>query len=261
MLFSNTDDGDEFPRRIRIYEIKKYFWVIGTLSISLVILLFVLCQIGVNYYQIDSVSDLTLNREKRSVNSVENESNIEEIQSLWSQISERRRRNIDIDQNDLNLIQDEIIRRKRLITDMKDIEAKLENCKRKQFQNDQRCEQFFREIFEINKLLKENVVLMEEIRKKYDKIEQNEMQPVPHNRPVPIHEDLDRKKNLWNNDKSKFLDALHNEEKHMPQPQPQPQLQQMPSFREFRQKNDDKAITPLKNPSFGNVSCNYLCNI
>lgn len=241
-LLSNTDDEEEFSRSIRMNEIKKYFWVIGTLSISLVILLFVLCQIGVNYYQIDSVSVVDLNREKRSVNSFESES-IDEIQSFLSQISERKRRNIDIDQNDLLLIENEIIRRKRLITDMKDIEAKFENCK--QFQNDERCQQFFRDIVQINNLLQENVELMDVIRKKYDKMEQNKVQPVVHGRPVPIHEDLDRTNKLWNNEKSKFLDALHNEQKHKPQP--------IPGLREFREKNDDKAITPLKNPNFGNV--------
>lgn len=223
-------------------EIKKYFWVIGSLSISLVILLFVLFQIGVYYYQIDNVSDLSLNREKRSVNSFESE-NIDEIQSFWSEISERRRRNIDIDQNDWRTVENEIKRRKRLITDMQDIEAKFEKCK--QIQNDQRCEHFLREMAQINKLLQENMVLMEEVRRKYDRIEQNKMQPVVHTRPVPIHEDLDRANNLWNNDKTKFLDALHNEQKHVPQP--------TSGLREFREKNDDKAITPLKNTNFGNV--------
>lgn len=228
-------------------EIKKYFWIIGTLSISLVILLFVLCQIGVNYNQSESISVLNLNREKRSVNFMQNE-NIDEIQRFWSQISDRKRRNIDIDQNDLRMFEVEFIRRKRLFTDMRDIEDKFKNCKK--FQKDDRCERFFQDIIQINKLLQENVVLMDEIRKKYDKIEENKMRQVVHTRPVAIHEDLDRTNNLWNNDKFKFSDALHNEQKHM--------LPPAPSLREFREKSDDKVITPLsKNPNFGNV---LMCN-
>lgn len=187
-LHSNTDDEDEVSRSIRVREIKKYFWIIGTLSISLVILLFVLCQIGVNYNQIESISELNLNREKRSVKFLENE-NIDEIQKFWSQISDRKRRNIDIDQNDLRMFEIEFIRRKRLITDMKDIEDKFENCKK--FQNDDRCERFFKDIVQINKLLQENVVLMDEIRKKYDKIEENKIQQVVHTRPMLIHEEIE----------------------------------------------------------------------
>lgn len=237
---------------IRAKEIKRYFIIIGCLCVTLVILLFVLCQIGI-YEQIETDLDISQpTRAKRSVNSIVNfEKSAKQLKPI--KLAKRKRRQVLWHQSDFEIYEAARTRRKRLSEDLKHFEAEFERCKKLK-KNDKKCEEFYKEIIQISNLMQENMSFMTEIYKKYENVERSDMHLVEDVHPVPrFHEELEHQHtdDRWNGEKTKtILDVLHQRER----PGLMPAMQPDSSPDRLREKNDnDKVISPLKNPNFGNV--------
>lgn len=226
--------------------IKHYFIVIGMLCIVVVCLLFLLLDFGM-------VSNITIIgnnlQSKKSAQCVsENETKTE-----ISLILRRLRRHSD----------DSKVREKKRVNEKIDKLLIISEKCRKSGNLDSNCQHYMEEVKQLGELLRQKTELM----KKFDKlddinaIDENELDPngkqsddhqSSHKiQPMPkFHEDLDAMHtNQWKMEKDKSMfDAMqHHADNLMPfAAQPDPS-----AVAQFREKSDDKIITPLKSQSFG----------
>lgn len=250
----------------RVREIIRYFIAISSLCILLVILLFVLFEIGIDGEIVTDFNELRPNliREKRSVHTINENNKIRPVLNHEFS-SKRKRRQTQIDPLQQETVGDVFLRQKRLNDDLKRFQYKFEQCKVME-PNDSKCDEFYREILEISKLLKDNMYLILDIYKKYD----NQMPPVSTSdvkivdniQPVPkFHEEFEnhRPDDHWNNEKSKtIIDVIHQKEHTRLLPPFEPIN---PSVVEQRDRGDgDKTINPLKNQNFGKFKMEFSIN-
>lgn len=248
---------------IREKQIKRYFIIIGCLCISLVFLLFLMCQIGF-YKQIETdLEPSNTIRDKRSYLIVKevNDVNVQSFEnSLKNKLKRKRRQVPDVYQAEYEYenplyqsemaFEDPLVRRKRVTDYLGGIENQFEQCKRID-PNNPKCKEFYTQIVELKNFLKENDEYIIEMTKQRAPNEQTirlmeEVQPVPR-----FHEELDNqlREERWNNERSKTIFDVVRHKEHVDEPS---HMQENLNSHSFRDKIDnDKVISPLKNTNFG----------